>query len=436
MYLDFFKLKELPFRLTADPRFYFLGADQEIAKSCVRAAIAEADGCILLSGDSGVGKTILLQDLLSELTEQYAVVQIRHPELSINEFYQAVLAQLDDRMPATVSTVQRASFDTCLARFAASGRSVVIALDNGELIAADLLDEVLRLPRRQRSGARNLRIVMAARPSLERMLQEPQSNSRASHLCLQVKLLPLGESETRLYVEHRLSIAAGNSIALFQQDAFPEIQRYTGGVPRLINTLADAALMLAFNRSRDSVGAADIRAAVDQLRWSEFSSRAEAADPRMSSGRHRQIAAQEDPRGGHIKIEYQGRVIAEFELPIGKVSIGRAMNNDLRIDSQFVSRHHCQILTTAQFSVIEDLQSQNGILVDSRRVSVHRLKAGDRVVLGEHCLTYTRSQRPASSKVALFPMTLSPKTAGGDAGQTKVLKSNPAFTDEPDGHAE
>ena len=440
MYLNFFKLKELPFRLTADPRFYFFGAAQEFAKSRLRNALADADGCMLLSGDAGVGKTTLLQDLLNEMPGLYTVVQIRNPEFSVNEFYQAVLAQLDERPSATVSSVVRANFDTCLARMAAVRRTLVLIVDNGELIGQDLLEELLRLPRRNGRGARNVRVLVAARSSIDKALSGDQSSPRNVHLALRVKLLPLKEVEARQYVELRLRIAAaGESGATFEDDAFPEIQRYSGGVPRLINTLADAALMMAFNRSRDKVGSVDIRSAVDQLKWVEFSSRSLETDLSTSSGRHRLAAADGDvmsePRSGRIRIEHNDHVRAEFDLPIGKLTLGRAMSNDIRIDSQFISRHHCQILTTAHYSVVEDLQSQNGIVVGSRRVSVHRLQDGDRIVLGEHCLEYSVSQRAPSEKLALFPLVLPQKAGTTESGPTLILTSNPRLTGRPEDSA-
>ena len=184
----------------------------------------------------------------------------------------------------------------------------------------------------------------------------------------------------------------------------------------------------------------DIRSAVDELKWVEFASRPEEGEALSPTGRQRILGADDEvssaPRAGHVQLEHNGRVIADFDLPIGKIGLGRATSNDVRIDSQFVSRHHCQILTTAHYSVIEDLQSQNGIIVGNRRVSVHRLKDGDRVVIGEHALVYTVSQRMPSAKVSLFPLVLPQKAPAVESGPTRILQLRPAVTQTPDSSAD
>ena len=137
----------------------------------------------------------------------------------------------------------------------------------------------------------------------------------------------------------------------------------------------------------------------------------------------------DEPLAGHIRIEHDNVVIAEFDLPVGKISLGRAANNDVRIDSRYVSRNHCQIVTTAQHSVIEDLQSQNGLTVASRRVSVHRLQHGDRVKMGMHTLTYTRPRLFDSAEKYSFPLSLPSASGAPDTDQTGVILSGSSSHD-------
>ncbi len=429
MYLDFFKLKELPFRLTADRRFYFLGTAQELAKAQIRNGLAEAQGCMLLSADAGVGKTLLIQDLLAAIPARYLVVQIRHPEMSITEFLQAVLAQLDEPTPATARAELLANLDDCLARQAAMHRIVVLVVDNGELLSPELLDEILGLPVRRSAGERNLRVILAARTPLEKVIAQSREQGRPSRVSLHIKLAPLKDADTRRYLEHRLSIAAGKPAQIFEDDAFVEFQRYTGGVPRLLNILADAALMLAFNRSRDRVNAIDVRSAVDQLQWVEFYSRASLPELPVEPVLEVEPVAQVQAGIAHISVEYESEIVADLDLPMGKLTIGRAKSNDICIDSQYISRHHCQVLTTPQFSVIEDLQSQNGILVRSRRVSVHRLQDGDEVLVGEHRLIFSRMDRSERGEITMVPRVPQALADVTDAAQTRLLRSSSDLRD-------
>ena len=417
MYLEFFKLKQLPFRLTADPRFHFVGAEQARAKADLQSAVERGGGLILVSGDAGVGKTILLQDFLDHPPQNVVTVQIRQPEMSVDEFYQAMLVQLDGDTAPPAGAAAAASFDSSLTQQAEQGRTIVVAVDNGELLPEALLDEILRLPRRNRAAERHLRLVVAARPSLARALQTPRFAGAENRLGLHIKLLPLAPKESRAYIEHRLRVAGRDAVTLFHEDALGEIQRYSGGVPRLINTLADAALIAAFNRSHDLVNAVDVRSAVNQLQWVEFNARTPPEEP--------QAGAADDIVTGHIRIEVENAPVADFDLPLGKISVGRAPNNDVRIDSRFISRHHCQILTTLHYSVIEDLQSQNGLTVGSRRISVHRLQHGDKIRIGAHTLIYTRSPLVGPRKPSTLPLIVSNDSGDSDTSQTSLNKTQP-----------
>jgi pSer/pThr/pTyr-binding forkhead associated (FHA) protein len=91
---------------------------------------------------------------------------------------------------------------------------------------------------------------------------------------------------------------------------------------------------------------------------------------------------------GKILVATDGRTVQEIPLRIGRIIVGRTADNDLQIDSRFVSRHHCQIITTANSCVIEDLNSTNGIYVKSKRVRRHYLNDGDVVIIGKHELIY------------------------------------------------
>lgn len=435
MYLDFFKLQQLPFRLTADPRFHYENMDRAEAKRDLLAALgagtsADGSGCILVSGDAGVGKTILVHDVLGLLQDRCAVIRISQPEISVAEFYAAITAELENDAPA--SSAAAANLETCLANQAALGRLVVLALDNGEALGEELLEELLRLPGRSGIARRSLRVILAARTTLEGTLRKFRLGDQQTQLGLRIKLAPLAADETRSYVEHRLRIAGWLGGAIFGDDALVEVQRFTGGVPRLINTLADAALMAAFNRSHSVVTASDIRGAAKQLQWVEFNAHAQ------SNVAPAPIAA--ESLIGHVRIEHKKNVVAEFDLPIGKIALGRSSSNDVRIDSRYISRNHCQLVTTAQYSVIEDLQSQNGLTVAARRVSVHRLHHGDRVQMGEHVLTYTQSPQVGPPRANSFPLSVGSESgaavaldsSASDTGQTGLIVSVPAAANGAD----
>jgi hypothetical protein len=185
------------------------------------------------------------------------------------------------------------------------------------------------------------------------------------------------------------------------------LYRYTGGVPRLVNSLCETAMMSAFNEDRDFVTLDDVRRAVEELRWVEFTRRGVGQDP-ASTGRFGGEATgtqeggpalyvgtrSEDIVLARIIVAKDGETVGELPLRVGRLVVGRTADNDLQIDSRFVSRHHCQIVTTREGCVIEDLNSTNGIAIKAKRVRNRNLNDGDVITIGRHELLYVDERSP------------------------------------------
>jgi hypothetical protein len=167
-------------------------------------------------------------------------------------------------------------------------------------------------------------------------------------------------------------------------------------------------MMAAFTADRDTVTLADILQAIEELQWVEYSARNALqmkvpSEPRLSESPAVGGAAPADngqPIHGRLLVATDGRTVEERMLRVGRIIVGRTPDNDLQIDSRFVSRHHCQIVTTMHSSVIEDLNSTNGIYVKSKRVRRHYLNDGDVVVIGKHELIYV-DERMARTRAAM-----------------------------------
>jgi hypothetical protein len=175
------------------------------------------------------------------------------------------------------------------------------------------------------------------------------------------------------------------------------IFRYTGGIPRLVNTLCDTALLAAFAQDRSTVSTEDMQAAVNELQWVEYAARTHSHLQGLSDD----TAPQEQPPVGRLVLSMKGAQVSESYLVPGRVVIGRTSDNDLQIESKYVSRHHAQVLTTVDGSSIEDLNSTNGMFVRGKRVRRHRLEDGDVVKIGMHELTYFRAEPPVTATVML-----------------------------------
>jgi hypothetical protein len=153
-------------------------------------------------------------------------------------------------------------------------------------------------------------------------------------------------------------------------------------------------MMAAFGRDQDSVTITDLDAAIRELQWVEFASGTNRMLLPDIPILHAATSADHPQSVGRILLASDGKTVIERELKPGRLVIGRTPDNDLQIDSKFISRHHCQIVTQPDACLIEDLNSTNGIYVQSKRVRRYNLNDGDVVQVGQHEIMYIDERAP------------------------------------------
>ena len=390
MYLDPFNLKELPFRLSPDPQFLYLSKQHARAKAYMESTIWFTDGFVVITGEIGAGKTTLIESFLKEIQSDVVVAQINQTQVSAVDFLQAILVQFGFSPFKMKKGEIIATLNNFLIEQYAAGRKVLLIVDEAQNLSPRVLEEIRLLSGVETTKEKVLRIILAGQPELNAKLDAPELVQLTQRVRLRFHLTALSQSETRGYVQHRLEVAGSSDRQLFAEDTFPQIFRFTGGVPRLINTLCDTAMMAAYTADRGMVTSVDIDSAVSELQWVEFAARTQqqikaATELTLPRMRGSDPAL---PSLGRLLVATDGRTVQEISLSQGRVIVGRTAENDLQIDSRFVSRHHCQITTSANSCVIEDLNSTNGIYVKSRRVRRHYLNDGDVVLIGKHELIY------------------------------------------------
>ena len=417
MYLDPFKLKELPFRLSPDPQFLYLSKQHARAKAYMESTIWFTDGFVVITGEIGSGKTTLIESFLKEIQSDVVIAQINQTQVSAIDFLQAVLVQFGFSPFKMKKAELIATLNNFLIEQYAAGRKVLLIVDEAQNLSMRVLEEIRLLSGVETTKEKVLRIILAGQPELNEKLDAPELIQLTQRIRLRFHLTTLSAPEMRAYIQHRLEVAGAADRQIFTEDCFAEIFRYTGGVPRLVNTLCDTALMAAFTADRDTVMLADIHQAIEELQWVDYSARNALqmkvpAEPRYaespaSGGAGTGAAAPAGVPGddghpihGRLLVATDGRTVEERMLRVGRIIVGRTPDNDLQIDSRFVSRHHCQIVTTLHSSVIEDLNSTNGIYVKSKRVRRHYLNDGDVVVIGKHELIYV-DERMARTRAAM-----------------------------------
>ena len=394
MYLELFKLHELPFRLSPDPQFLYLSKQHARAKAYMESTVWFTDGFVVITGEIGAGKTTLIETFLRELQSDVVVAQINQTQLSPTAFLQTVLVQFGFSPFHMKKPEVLATLNEFLMQQHDTGRKVLLIVDEAQNLSHRVLEEVRMLSGVESAKEKALRIILAGQPELNDKLNSRELIQLTQRVRLRFHLTALTQSETTGYIDHRLEVAGSQGRCIFVDEIYSTLYRYTGGVPRLINTLCDTAMMAAFGRDSDTVTAADLETAIRELQWVEFAANTNRLRTQGIQQFHAAATKDLGVSVAKILLASAGKTIIERELKSGRLVIGRTPDNDLQIDSKFISRHHCQIVSQPDACLIEDLNSTNGIFVQSKRVRRYNLNDGDVVQVGQHEIMYIDDRAP------------------------------------------
>ncbi|MGH8254162.1 MAG: AAA family ATPase [Steroidobacteraceae bacterium] len=415
MYLELFNLKELPFRLSPDPQFLYLSKAHARAKAYMESTIWFTDGFVVITGEIGSGKTTLIETFIAELGAGVTLAQISQTQVTAVEFLQSLLVQFGIKPFQMKKAELLATLNSFLVEQYEAGRKVLLIVDEAQNLGLRVLEEIRMLSGIDNSKEKILRIILAGQPELSAKLDAPELVQLVQRVRLRFHLTALSAEDTEGYIRHRLEVAGSQGREIFLPDSFTPIFRYSGGVPRLINTLCDTAMLAASNSDHDQVSALDVESAVDELQWVEFAQRGSGGNGRApmptriapnasrQADRMENVPVLEPPIEptrpqvplARLLVMSHGKTVSERSLPLGRVIIGRASDADLHIDSPVISRHHCQIVTSDRLCVLEDLNSSNGVYVEEKRVRRHNLNDGDVITLGTHQILYV-DERPGT----------------------------------------
>jgi type II secretory pathway predicted ATPase ExeA len=393
MYCELFQLTEPPFRLTPDPQFLFASKQHARAKAYMESTIWLADGFVVITGEIGSGKTTLIEAFLTELPKDIVLAHISQTQLTPVEFLQALLVEFGFKPFRKRKVELLAMLKDFMVEQYAAGKKILLVIDEAQNLSRKVLEEVRLLSGLEAQKEKLLRIILAGQPELSVKLDSPRLQQLMQRVRLRFHLGALSKRETHEYITHRLNVAGALDRTIFDSSACDVVFRYTGGVPRLINVLCDTALLCAFAEERTTIDDGLVKAAVEELQWVEYSERMRGHERHLdSTGRFPDAAPL-----GRLEVLFQDRLVGEFRLSNGRAIIGRTSDNDVQIQSRFVSRHHAQVVSDHAQSVVEDLNSTNGVFIRSQRVKQHVLSDGDVIQIGEHKLLY-RDLRGAATR--------------------------------------
>ncbi|MHB8254062.1 MAG: ExeA family protein [Acidiferrobacter sp.] len=274
MYIPHFQLKEHPFQITPDSDFLYMSAAHSRAKAYMDYSIRNHDGFVIITGEVGAGKTTLIRKLLSEFDDGVVVAKIFQTQLDETQFLQAVLVEFGVN-PFNAGKVELMDMlSSFLIESFLKRKQIVLIVDEAQNLNRRVLEEIRMLSGLETEKQKILHVILVGQPELNETLDAPGLEQLTQRVRLRFHIAALTEAEAADYVYHRLRVAgAPDPEALFTRDAIPLIYEYTGGIPRLINTLCDTALTCAFADDVSAVDESVVKSAVIELQWKPFSMR-------------------------------------------------------------------------------------------------------------------------------------------------------------------
>ena len=263
MYLEHFQLKELPFSITSDTEFFMNRAGYQDALNVMLVALRSGEGFIKVTGEVGVGKTLLCRKLMKSLSPEFVTVYIYNPYLNPDGLISALADELQVPYSETTGANQILKAVTKkLLELQQAGGKVVLCLDEVQAMPIRTL-EVLRLITNLETEKRKLiQVVLFGQPELDALLEHPSVRQLKQRITFSYRLLPLNRVAVRAYLRHRLRVAGSRGPELFSDSAVAAVYRAGNGIPRLINILSHKAMMAAFGEGSDRVRQKHVTAAI------------------------------------------------------------------------------------------------------------------------------------------------------------------------------
>lgn len=378
MHTDYFGLECRPFQILPDSEFLYLSEQHSRAIANIKFALANKDCFVVITGEIGVGKTTILNNVLKAIDRDVDMVRLSHTSLTPVELLQAVLLAFDQPVKHDSKVLLFADIRKFLIEKYADGKHVVIAVDEAQNLGQAALEELRLLTCIESDTKELLTVVLMGQPALSDLINSKALHNLRQRTRLRQHLRRLTLDETVEYMKHRLSVAGGVCDKIFDQSAVELVYHATLGTPRLINTLCDTALTATAIRDGKRVTAACVQEVLEELGWETG---------RVASlGRNR-----DDPVTiPSLLLYHNGQLVKRVACEAPVFLIGRCAANHLPIDDHSISRRHALISFEDGAFRLEDLRSTNGTFHNAKRCGArsYLLKNGDQISMGYYMVVF------------------------------------------------
>jgi general secretion pathway protein A len=267
MYLNHYDLTNKPFSISPDPNFLWPGEKHAEALARLQYGILENKGFVLLTGEIGTGKTLLINSLVKSINEEVIVATIPDPRLELIDFYNILSNKfkMDRRFERKGDFLIH--FEEFLIKANGHHKKVLLIIDEAQRLKSELLDEIRVLSNIEFETRKLINIFFVGQRELKEMLLEERNWPLKQRIAYNYHLMPLVEQETAAFIEHRLKVA-GATKKIFSKGAIREIHNFSKGVPRLINIICDHSLMAGYSNTLTVIDVDVINECAEELQIS------------------------------------------------------------------------------------------------------------------------------------------------------------------------
>jgi general secretion pathway protein A len=265
MYERFYRLRERPFALTPDPDYLYPSRVHKEALSYLRYGIESHAGFVVITGAIGSGKTTLLQTMLRGLDGQTTVARVMNTLLDPRELLESAMIDVGLDPSGKSKPAMLKAFGEFLVNERSAGRLVLLVIDEAQNLSLPALEEIRMLSNLETEKSKLLQIILIGQPDLRDKLDRPELEQLRQRITVSYHLEALDADETAHYVNHRLARASIGAPLEFPADVTDAIHGRSGGVPRLINVIADATLVFGYGEERSVIDAALVRDVIEDL---------------------------------------------------------------------------------------------------------------------------------------------------------------------------
>ncbi len=255
MYLQHFGLKQLPFNLTPDTEFFCDLPTHREALNVLLIALQSGEGFIKITGPVGAGKTLLCRKLLNELPAPFVTAYIPNPHLNPSALHHAIAEELGIPYQPNIDQPHTlALINDFLLKAAANGQKIVLIIDEAQAMSLETLETLRLLTNLETEKQKLLQIVLFGQSELDQTLQKKSIRQLHQRITFSYALKPLTRSQVADYLTHRLRVAGNTHTDLFSTLSIAALHFYSQGIPRLLNILANKALLAAYGKGQSRIG--------------------------------------------------------------------------------------------------------------------------------------------------------------------------------------